>query len=154
MQDRSNPDACRITHEGIVQSVEQNCISVRILQHSACDMCRAKFLCAGTGHGRNSVVEAYVDNLSAQPAIVPGSTVLLQLEQGMAWVSVVLAFALPLALLLTSFFITLHTFESELIAGLAGLAVLVPYYLVLGLNRDRLARRVYFTATPARQVSV
>lgn len=154
MQDNANSEECRVTHEGIVESIGETHISVRILQHTACDTCRAKLLCNGTVDARDSIVEALLERAEDKDRLEPGSPVMLQLEQSMAWISVALAFGVPLLILLTTFFVTLHVAESELVAGLAGLVVLLPYYFILSLNRHRLSRRVYFTATTVENISV
>ncbi len=154
MQDNATPQECHVTHEGIVESIGDTYISVRVLQHTACDTCRAKFLCTGTADARDSVVEAYLEHAEDKDRLKAGSPVMLQLEQSMAWISVALAFGVPLLLLLATFFGTLHAVGSELIGGLAALAVLAPYYFILSLNRNRLSRRVYFTARPVEHISV
>lgn len=154
MQVNANPQECHVTHEGVVESIGDTHIFVRVLQHTACDTCRAKLLCTGTADARDSVVEAYLEHPDDKNHLEPGSPVILQLEQSMAWISVALAFGVPLVLLLLSFFVALHATGSELVGGLSGLAVLLPYYFLLGLNRHRLSRRVYFTATTAEHLSV
>lgn len=154
MQDIAEPQECHVTHEGIVESIGDTHILVRMLQHTACDTCRAKLLCTGTAESRDSVVEALLEHAEDKDRLEAGSPVMLQLEQSMAWISVALAFGAPLLVLLSTFFITLQSLESELLAGIAGLVVLLPYYFILGLNRHRLSRRVYFTATPVENLSV
>jgi len=154
MQVNASSQECNVTHAGIVESIGDTHISVRVLQHTACDTCRAKLLCTGTVDARDSLVEAYLMHAEDRDRLEPGSPVVLQLEQSMAWISVALAFGVPLLLLLSAFFIALHATGSELVGGLSGLVVLLPYYFMLGLNRHRLSRRVYFTATAAEHLSV
>ncbi|TVR92560.1 MAG: hypothetical protein EA428_03565 [Spirochaetaceae bacterium] len=154
MQNNAAPQECHVTHQGVVESIGDTYISVRVLQHTACDTCRAKLLCTGTADARDSVVEAFLENAEDKYRLRAGSPVMLQLEQSMAWISVALAFGVPLLILLATFFGTLHAVGSELVGGLAALAVLLPYYVILGLNRHRLSQRVYFTATPVEHISV
>ena len=141
-------ETCRIAHPGIVESIGDTYVSVKITQHSACDTCRAKLICVGDHETRNSIVKAVLQNPADRPALHPGSPVVVELEEAMAWLTIILAFAVPLALMLTTFFVTLTSTGREAAAGIAAMLILAPYYLVLGLNRNRLNRRVFFTARP------
>ena len=69
-------------------------------------------------------------------------------ETSMGMMAVVLAFVLPFVLLIFSLFLLMALIENELYAALLSLAVLIPYYFVLWLNKTRLKQQFSFTIKP------
>ena len=69
-------------------------------------------------------------------------------ETSMGMMAVVLAFVLPFVLLIFSLFLLMALVENELYAALLSLAVLIPYYFVLWLNKTRLKQQFSFTIKP------
>ena len=69
-------------------------------------------------------------------------------ETSMGMMAVVLAFVLPFVLLIFSLFLLMALIENELYAALLSLAVLVPYYYILWLNKTRLKQKFSFTIKP------
>lgn len=127
-------------HEGVVESVDGNMVRVRILQASACSGCRVKSLCK-VSESKEKLIDVECGDASrfavAQKVNVVGTT-----GQGMR--AVMLAFTLPLVLLLTVVIGCSALGFSDGTAAVCALAVLVPYYIVLFLMRDRLNRRFRF----------
>ena len=66
----------------------------------------------------------------------------------MGMMAVLLAFVLPFVLLIFSLFLLMALIENELYAALLSLAVLIPYYFVLWLNKTRLKQQFSFTIKP------
>lgn len=73
-----------------------------------------------------------------QQVVVMGSE-----KQGMK--AVLMAFGIPLVLLMAGLVTVLAVWSDEKLAALVCLAVLVPYYLVLFLCRDRIRKEFQFT---------
>lgn len=127
-------------HEGFVESVDGNTVRVRILQASACSGCQVKSLCK-VSESKEKLIDVECSDASrfsvAQKVNVVGTT-----GQGMR--AVMLAFTVPLVLLLAVVIGCSALGLSDGTAAVCALAVLVPYYILLFLMRGRLNRRFQF----------
>ena len=127
-----------IRHEGIVESIGADNVSVRILQASACSSCSARGLCRSS-----ESKEKLIDVRGHYPTLEVGDSVTLQgsVRQGLR--ASVLAYVIPLILMTIALFIGVRQ-GGEGIGALAALLVLVLYYGVLFLLRDRIGRKFEF----------
>ena len=127
-----------IRHEGIVESIGANNVSVRILQASACSSCSARGLCRSS-----ESKEKLIDVRRHYPTLEVGDSVTLQgsVRQGLR--ASVLAYVIPLILMTIALFIGVRQ-GGEGIGALAALLVLVLYYGVLFLLRDRIEKKFEF----------
>ena len=131
-----------ITHEGIVTEVNGQFVTVRFVQNSACSECRAKALC--TGGTSESEIRQVVAN-SYGVAYELGEMVRVVVSGGLAWSAVIVAFAVPIILALSSLAIAIRLTGSEVQGVIYTFGVLTIYYLAVWLMRHRLERRVEFT---------
>lgn len=134
-----------IKHQGIVENIAGNRLRVRIVQTSACASCSIKGHCT-SADTKEKLIDATVTDTAAY-RVGEAVWVVGQLSMG-AW-AVVLAFVFPFLLLVLSLFIFMALLDNELTASLSALALLVPYYFVLWLNRGRMGRKFSFTVQPA-----
>ena len=130
-----------IKHLGIVENIQGSHLSVRIVQTSACAACSAK------GHFSSADSKDKIIDTAASSYQV-GEKVMVVGETSMGMMAVVLAFVLPFVLLIFSLFLLMALIENELYAALLSLAVLIPYYFVLWLNKTRLKQQFSFTIKP------
>ena len=79
-----------------------------------------------------------------------GEQVMVIGETSMGMMAVTLAFVFPFILLILSLFIFMAVIGDELYASLLSLAVLVPYYCLLWLNKTRLKQTFSFTIRPIK----
>ena len=114
-----------ITHQGIVENISGSQVFVRIIQTSACSTCSVKGHCS-SADSKEKVI---------------GAT-------SMGMQAVLLAFLIPLFLLIFGLFIFKTVLHSELYGAFAALAVLIPYYYIIWLNRTRLKQKFSFTIKP------
>lgn len=130
-----------VRHAGVVSDISGNIVCVTILQFSACSSCQARNLCR-ISESKEKTVQVTVDDPDAyslgQQVVVMGSE-----KQGMK--AVLMAFGIPLVLLMAGLVTVLAVWSDEKLAALVCLAVLVPYYLVLFLCRDRIRKEFQFT---------
>ena len=77
-----------------------------------------------------------------------GENVMVVGETSMGMQAVALAFIIPFVLLIFTLFLFMALIENELYAALLSLAVLVPYYYILWLNKTRLKQKFSFTIKP------
>lgn len=127
-----------IQHNGIVEEVRKDGIAVRILQASACSSCSARQLCRSS-ESKEKLIEVH----GHYPALKPGDEVVLRgtIRQGLR--ATLLAYALPLVLMVAALFIGTRL-AGEGTGALAALLVLVIYYGCLYLLRDKIGRRFSF----------
>jgi sigma-E factor negative regulatory protein RseC len=129
-----------IIHPGIIESINGDRVSVRILAQSACGSCHAKGMCA-VSEVEEKIIEAGMDKSGEWK---PGDEVMVRMEESLGKKAVFLGYVLPLAVLLISIIIFLSVVKHEGLAALLSIFMLVPYYLVLYLFRKRLQKEFTF----------
>ena len=129
-----------IRHEGVVDSIDGQKVTVRILQTSACSGCQASRICRAA-ESKEKLVEV---NMTGAESLSIGQTVTVAGEERMGLAAVMLAFGLPLLLLLAALIAAISVTGSERIGAMAALGVLVPYYIVLMLMRGRIKKDFQF----------
>ena len=133
-----------IKHLGIVENIQGSHLSVRIVQTSACAACSVKGHCS-SADSKDKIIDI-IDTAAASYQV--GENVMVVGETSMGMMAVLLAFVLPFLLLIFSLFLLMALLENELYAALLSLAVLVPYYYILWLNKTRLKQKFSFTIKP------
>lgn len=122
-----NNEEHNICREGIVRAVDGDEISVEVIVSSACSGCHAKSICIPSDRRKEVIT---VKNTRREEYRV-GETVELLLETSAGNRAVVLAYLLPLLVLLVFLFGCYALTGKELLSvGIAVLGVVV-YYLVL-----------------------
>lgn len=134
-----------ITHQGIVENINGSHLRVRIIQTSACASCSVKGHCSSADSK-----EKLIDVIDTVHTYEVGEQVLIVGAMSMGVKAVMLAFVAPFVLLVASLFLFMLLLGDELYASLFSLAVLVPYYFVLWLNRTRLKQQFSFTIKPIK----
>jgi len=116
-----------ICREGIVRNIDGDDISVEIIVSSACSGCHAKSICIPSDRRQEIVT---VKN-SRQETYQVGETVDLLLETSAGNKAVILAYVLPLVVLLVLLFGCYTLTHNELLSvGISILGILL-YYLIL-----------------------
>ena len=133
-----------IKHLGIVENIQGSHLSVRIVQTSACAACSVKGHCS-SADSKDKIID--IIDTAAAPYQV-GENVMVVGETSMGMQAVALAFIIPFVLLIFTLFLFMALIENELYAALLSLAVLVPYYYILWLNKTRLKQKFSFTIKP------
>ncbi|MGL4852925.1 MAG: SoxR reducing system RseC family protein [Phocaeicola sp.] len=134
-----------IKHRGTVESIKGSHLRVRILQTSACSSCSAKGHC-NAAESKEKLID--IKDTAASSYQV-GQSVMIVGATSMGMQAVWLAFGVPFFLLVATLFLAMHfTGGDEAFSALAALAVLAPYYLLIYLCKNRLAKRFRFTITP------
>ena len=133
-----------IKHLGIVENIQGSHVSVRIVQTSACAACSVKGHCS-SADSKDKIIDI-IDTAAASYQV--GENVMVVGETSMGMQAVALAFIIPFVLLIFTLFLFMALIENELYAALLSLAVLVPYYYILWLNKTRLKQKFSFTIKP------
>lgn len=133
-----------IKHLGIVENIQGSHLSVRIVQTSACAACSAKGHCS-SADSKDKIIDV-IDTAAFSYRV--GEKVMVIGETSMGMMAVVLAFIIPFILLIFSLFLFMALMENELYSALLSLAILIPYYFILWLNKTRLKQKFSFTIKP------
>lgn len=132
--------AGEIRHQGVVDMIDGQTVIVRITQQSACTGCQARSIC----HAAESKEKQVQVHYSGTDALVVGQEVTVCGEESLGIKAVVLAFGLPLLLLLAALITGISLTGSEKAGVLCALCVLVPYYMVLYVLKDRIKKDFQF----------
>ena len=129
-----------IQHNGKVEQITDDIVYVRIIQQSACSGCHAKNMC-GASESKEKIIE--IPARSGNYTI--NENVLICGKSSLGLQAVLLAFVIPVLLVL--FIIILgHALNwDEGLSALAGILFLVPSYSILYAMRDKLKKRFTFT---------
>ena len=133
-----------IKHQGIVENINGSHLQVRIIQTSACASCSIKGHCS-SADTKEKLIDVTDDNVSSYQ---PGDRVWVIGELSMGVMAVLLAFILPFFVLIFSLFIFMAIWNDELGSALCSLALLIPYYYILWLNKSRLGKKFSFSIKP------
>ncbi len=129
-----------IEHEGIIEKINGNRITVRILQQSACSACHAKSVCMAAD-SKEKLVD--IPDITGQYHV--NERVIIEGKESIGYKAVLWAFVIPLLILLGALVASLTLWDfTEIEAALAAMAALVPYYLVLYLLRNKMAKSFRF----------
>ena len=129
-----------ISHKGVVERIDGDIVYVRIIQRSACSGCHAQSICTAS-EAKEKIIEVTDETRQFrvnEPVIISG-------QSSLGLQAVLLAFVLPLFLVVFAIVIGTNLDWEETISGLFGLAFLAPYYGVLYLFKDKLKKRFIFT---------
>ena len=130
-----------ISHEGIVTKITDDELEIKILAQSACAACHAKSAC---GMGEQAEKILTVPRPKGKGfSLNQKVTVKMAIGQGNK--AAVLAYLIPIALLLAVLFTCLGLGVSEGLSALFGILALIPYYIVLYLRRDKLKQKFEYS---------
>jgi sigma-E factor negative regulatory protein RseC len=128
-----------IEHDGIVQESGNGSVTVRISSASACSGCHAEGSCTMSGQ------EEKIINVTGSYNVSPGDKVTVLLQQSAGFTALFLGYIIPLLLVVTLLIILISVSINELIAGLCSIGILIPYYFILWLFRNRIGKKFTFT---------
>ncbi len=129
-----------IIKSGVVETIGDKYIKVRIHNQSACSMCYSKGVCTSLGSGER-LIDVEKDR---HKVVLPGDTVDIKMISGSGWLAVLYGYIIPFILLITTLLITVE-YSSEIVAALSSLIVLVPYFLILHFFRNKMKKYFRFT---------
>lgn len=129
-----------IEHPGIIERIDGGRIFVSIVQQSACSGCHAKGICSASDC-KDKIVEVQ-DNSGIYNV---NDRVVVCGQASMGFQAVLLAFVVPLIIVLAVLIGGAALGWNEALCGLSGLIVLLPYYVILYCFRERLKKKFVFT---------
>ena len=130
----------RIKHEGIIQSIDDQGIHVRITQMAACASCKVASQCQMSDK-KEKIVD--VENHGSSH-MKEGDNVMVYTEEAMGFKAVFLAFILPFLLMIGALVVVSAITHDEPLAALSGIVILIPYYWVLFTRKEKLKKQFQF----------
>ena len=129
-----------ISHSGMIERIEGDCIQVRIVQTSACAACKVASHC-NAAESKVKIVDVFGCDATKYAT---GQKVTVWASKDVANKALLLGFGVPFLLLVCVLMIALRLTANEGIAALIALGSLVPYYFALWLLRERIQRGISF----------
>ncbi len=130
--------AC-VAQKGTVEEIIDHRITVRILREAACGHCNASSFCNLSEIGER-VIEASDDGTDFRI----GEHVEVAVSRSMGNKAVILGYLLPFVLLISVLILLNALGLQEWMSGLISLGMLVPYYFVLYVFREKLKKKFTF----------
>ena len=130
-----------IQHKGTIHSVDGQMVRVRIVQRSACASCKVAAQCTAA-ESKEKIVDVLTDNAANYTT---GQEVTVQADTSVGMKAVLIAFVIPIVIMMAVIITTLRLTDNELMAALCGLAVLIPYYIILFFCRNKLRNILTFS---------
>ena len=131
----------RISHSGVIESIEEGCVHVRIVQTSACAACKVAGYC-NAAESKEKIIDVFCDSVAAYQV---GQQVVVSASGQVAVKALLWAFGVPFVLLMAVLLLVLLLTGNEGWAALGALGALVPYYIILWLLRDKMREQLAFT---------
>ena len=134
----------RIVHEGRVEGIGEDFIRVSIVNKSACAECRAKGVCAASEESVKTIdIPLTISTMTRHFEL--GETVNVVLSSSLGATAVVLAYVVPMIVLIAAILTASSLHLEELYVGLSALGAVALYYAVLFLFRKHLSRVFLFS---------
>ncbi len=130
-----------ISHEGVITKITDDELEIKILAQSACAACHAKSAC-GMGEQAEKILTV---PRPKDRAFDINQKVNVRMAIGQGNKAAVLAYLIPIVLLLAVLFVCLGLSMNEGLAALISIVALIPYYIVLYMKRDQLKKRFEYT---------
>ena len=138
----------QVSHTGIVEGIADGCVSVRILQTSACAGCKVAGNCHAA-EAKEKIVE--VDTNGTEQPFKTGDQVTVLAGRDVVTYALRIAVIIPLLLLILTLVVVLQLTGNEALSGLVSIAVLILYYIYVWLMRRRIKQKVTFRLAEAEE---
>ena len=130
----------KISHAGIIESIQGDSIKVRIVQTSACAACKVASHC-NAAESKVKIVDVVGTDASRYQL---GQEVVVWASKDVANRALLLGFGLPFLMMVAVLVMVLYLTDNEGVAALSALGSLVPYYFLLWWYRDRIQCGISF----------
>ncbi len=135
-----NPNANQIIHPGIIETISNNVVWVKIEPQPACGSCHSKSFC-NLADSEGKVVEVKVADGSRFKV---GNFVEISLQKSLGYKALLLGYLMPFVLLVATILFVMQLTGNEGLAALLGVVVMIPYYGILFISRERINNKFEF----------
>ena len=130
----------KIVHQGIVDSLSDEGVRVRIVQSAACGSCKV----ASQWHTSEQKTKLVDVRMAQADGLKVGDAVRVAATTQMGMKAVVLAFVLPFLLMVGVVFVVSLFTRDEPLMALCGLVSLIPYYIIIYACRKKISEKIAF----------
>ena len=130
----------KISHSGVIESIDDNCVHVRIVQTSACAACKVSSYC-NAAESKEKIVDVYCGNSTHY---CTGQQVTVSTSGSVAFRALLWGFGVPFIILVAVLLLVLLLTGSEGLAALSAIVALGPYYGLLWLFREKMREQLAF----------
>ena len=131
----------KISHSGVIEEIQDGSVKVRIVQTSACAACKVAGYC-NAADKKEKIIDVQCDDATAYKL---GQTVTVCTSGQVAARALLWAFGLPFIILIAVLVCVLYITKNEGLAAISALLALVPYYLIIWTQKNRLREQLAFT---------
>ncbi len=124
----------KLSKEALITSINNNIITLSVNNCSACSGCSAKKYC-GLSESTDKKITTYVKSPN-QYHIGEKVDISIDLLQGIR--AIVYSYLIPLILMVLTIIVTHLSKFSDVICGISGIIILIPYYFGLFLAKNRI----------------
>lgn len=129
----------KVLHEGIIQEVSANKLTVSIISASACSSCHAKGACLAS-----DMKEKEIDINHFSGNYYPGQHVNIVGRTSQGYKAAFYGYMIPFILVFSTLMISISFTNNEVFSGLLSLLILIPYYTVLYIFRNKIKNSFEF----------
>jgi positive regulator of sigma E activity len=133
-----NSSVC-FEQKGIIESIDNQRIRIRIDRESACGHCSAKGIC-----GLPGLSERTIEADGSPQEYHVGEQVQVMITRSMGNRAIILGYGVPFLLLITVLAVLTEFSLPEWIAGISAIVILVPYFFILYFFRASLRKKIVF----------
>jgi len=132
-------NASSVSHQGVIEKITDEAVTVRFVAHSACSACHAKGVCS-LSNSEEKIVEVPGEGTGYHI----GEQVEVLLHQRQGFKAVAFGYVFPLIVVLVVLVLSISLTRREGLSALLSLGILIPYYLLLWLFRKKISRSIVF----------
>lgn len=126
-----------IYHEGVITKIDDEILEIKIVAQSACAACHAKSACTMSDQQEKILTVPRPEGQEFH--LFQKVKVVMAVNQGNK--AAILAYLIPILVLLGALFICLGVGLSEGLSALISIGALIPYYTALYIQRDKLKKK-------------
>jgi positive regulator of sigma E activity len=131
--------AC-IEQKGFIESIHDNRITVRIDRGSTCGHCSAQGICNLVQSAKQTIE---ISTSSQQFSV--GEYVQVTMSRSMGNKAILMGYFIPFILLISTLLVLSASGLPDLVTGLVSILILVPYFTLLFIFRERLRKTFIFS---------
>jgi len=131
----------QVEHEGIIKKISVNSVKVGFIKQPSCNGCYVKDIC-NLEQRSNEVIEIVCSDIRQFSV---GDKVKIKIRQSIGLKAVLIAYFFPFLLIIVSLFIMTPLLKQEIKAAIISLLMLVPYYLIIYIYRNKIKKEINFT---------
>ena len=129
----------KVTHEGIIEAIDNRHISVRIIQQGACASCKVAAHC-NASDTKVKIVDVYADSSH----LTVGQKIVVSTSGSAVKNALLIGFLFPLFMIVFLIVFSKVLGKTDDVAALLALGSLIPYYIIVWLFRNKIAQKITF----------